>query len=102
VTCWAGSAGWGSGGAGLARGGVEGTVRGCPGGSRAAQPLGGLASVDVEELLELLGGQGTDGQAVALVEGRAELLQVVLVLVGVGVLAHGLLPSASSYRPSRS
>jgi hypothetical protein len=54
--------------------------------------------VGVEELLELFGGEGADCQAGALVEGRAQLLQVVLVLVGVGVgvLAHVLLPSASA------
>jgi hypothetical protein len=30
------------------------------GGPAAAQQLGGLVGVDVEELLELVGGQGTD------------------------------------------
>jgi hypothetical protein len=67
-------------------------------GPAAAQRLCGLVGVGVEELLELFGGEGTDCQAVALVEGRAQRLQVVLVLVGVGVgvLAHGLLPSASA------
>jgi hypothetical protein len=70
------------------------------GGPAAAQPLGGLALVSVEELLELLGGQRANRQAAALIDRRAQLLQVlVLVLVavrvGVGVLAHVLLPSAS-------
>jgi hypothetical protein len=54
--------------------------------------------VGVEELLELLGGQGTNRQAAALIDRRAQLLQVlllVLVAVRVGVLAHVLLPSAS-------
>jgi hypothetical protein len=75
-------------------------ARSIQGGPAAAQQLGGLVGVGVEEVLELFGGEGADGQAVALVEGRAQLLQVVLVLVGVGVgvgvLAHGLLPSASA------
>jgi hypothetical protein len=73
----------------------------------AAQQLGGLAVVGVQEPLELLGGQGPDRQAGALVDRRAQLLQVLLVLVvvavevlvvkvvGIGVLAHVLLPSAS-------
>jgi hypothetical protein len=55
--------------------------------------------VGVQEPLELLGGQGTNRQAAALVDRRAQLLGVLLVLiavgVGVGVLAHVLLPSAS-------
>jgi hypothetical protein len=77
---------------------VTGSIRRSP---AAAQHLGGLVGVGVEELLELFGGEGADCQAVALVEGRAQRLQVVLILVGVGVgvgvgvLAHGLLPSAS-------
>jgi hypothetical protein len=69
------------------------------GGPAAAQQLGGLAMVGVQEPLELLGGQGTNRQAAALVDRRAQLLQVLLVLiavgVGIGVLAHVLLPSAS-------
>ena len=69
------------------------------GGPAAAQQLGGLALLGVQESLELLGGQGPDRQAAALVDRRAQLLQVLLVLVvvrvGVGVLAHVLLPSAS-------
>jgi hypothetical protein len=58
-----------------------------------------------QEPLELLGGQGPDRQAGALVDRRAQLLGVLLVLVVVGVealvvevvgvLAHVLLPSAS-------
>jgi hypothetical protein len=60
--------------------------------------------VGVQEPLELLGDQGPDRQAAALVERRAQLLQVLVlivavvgveVLVGVLVLAHVLLPSAS-------
>jgi hypothetical protein len=60
--------------------------------------------VGVQEPLELLGGQGADRQAAALVDRRAQLLGVLLVLVavevlvvvvGVVVLAHVLLPSAS-------
>jgi hypothetical protein len=60
--------------------------------------------VGVQEPLELLGGQGPDRQAGTLVDGRAQLLQVLLVVavevlvaevVGVVVLAHMLLPSAS-------
>jgi hypothetical protein len=62
--------------------------------------------VGVQEPLELLGGQGPDRQPGALVDRRAQLLQVLLVLVvvavevlvvvvGVVVLAHVLLPSAS-------
>jgi hypothetical protein len=67
--------------------------------------------VGVKEALELLGGQGPDRQAAALVDRCAQLLQVllvevvvvpvevlvlVLVVVGVGVLVvHVLLPSAS-------
>jgi hypothetical protein len=55
--------------------------------------------VGVQEPLELLGGQGPDRQAAALVDRRAELLGVLLVLVvvrvGVLVLAHvGLLPAS--------
>jgi hypothetical protein len=61
--------------------------------------------VGVQEALELLGGQGPDRQAGALVDRRAQLLQVLLVVVavevlvvevvGVVVLAHVGLPSAS-------
>jgi hypothetical protein len=49
-----------------------------------------LVLVGVQELLELLGGQGPDRQAAALVDRRAQLFQVLLVVlvVGVGVLAH--------------
>jgi hypothetical protein len=79
------------------------------GGPAAAQQLGRLIGVGVQEALELLGGQGADRQAAALVDRRAQLLQVlvltiviaveVLVLVvevvGPLVLAHLLLPSAS-------
>jgi hypothetical protein len=54
--------------------------------------------VGVKEPLEFLCGQGADRQAGALVDRRANLLGVLLVLVvvwvGVGVLAHVLLPSA--------
>jgi hypothetical protein len=54
--------------------------------------------VGVQEALEFLGGQGADRQAGALVDRRAQLLGVLLVLVVVGVgvvvLAHVLLPSA--------
>jgi hypothetical protein len=38
----------------------EGVGRSIQGDPAAAQPLGGLVGVGVEELLELLGGQGTD------------------------------------------
>jgi hypothetical protein len=67
------------------------------GGPAAAQLLGWLAGVGIKEPVQLLGGQGADRQAGALVDGRAELVEVLLVLVGVGVLvlAHVLLPSAS-------
>jgi hypothetical protein len=61
--------------------------------------------VGVQEPLELLGGQGPDRQAGALVERRAQRLQLllflafeVLVVVGVvrvGVLAHARLLPAS-------
>jgi hypothetical protein len=61
--------------------------------------------VGVQEPLELLGGQGPDRQAAALVDRRAQLLQVLLVVVVaavevlvvevVRVRAHVLLPSAS-------
>jgi hypothetical protein len=76
----------------------------------AAQQLGGLADVGVQEPLELPGVQLPDGQPGALVDRAAELLVLVLVVVAVEVLvvvvgvlglAHVLLPSAS-YRPSRS
>jgi hypothetical protein len=64
-------------------------------GPAAAQQLGALALVGVQETLELLAGQGADRQAGAMVDRRAELLEVLLVLVGVGVLAHvGLLPAS--------
>jgi hypothetical protein len=61
-----------------------------------------LALVGVQEPLQLFGGQGPHRQAAALVERRAQLLGVflvvvaveVLVRVGVRVLAHVGLPSA--------
>jgi hypothetical protein len=74
------------------------------GGPAAAQQLGRLVVVGVQEPLELLGGQRSYRQAGALVERRTQLLGVLLVLVavevlvvvvGVVVLAHVLLPSAS-------
>jgi hypothetical protein len=77
---------------------VHGLIQGGP---AAAKQLGGLAVMGIQEPLELLDGQGPDRQAAALIDGRAQLLQILLVGVGVGVLAHVLLPSAS-YRPSRS
>jgi hypothetical protein len=62
-------------------------------------------ALGVQEPLELLGGQGADRQAAALVDRRAQLLGVLLVVVVeaveglvvevVGVLAHMGLPSAS-------
>jgi hypothetical protein len=52
--------------------------------------------VGVQEPLKLLGGQGANRQAGTLVDRRAELLQVlVVVVVGVGVLAHVRLLPAS-------
>jgi hypothetical protein len=54
--------------------------------------------VGVQEALELLGGQGPDRQAAALVDRRAQLLQILLVLLvrlGVVVLAHVRLLPAS-------
>jgi hypothetical protein len=61
--------------------------------------------VGVQEPLELIGGQGADRQTAALVDRRAQLLEVLLVVVVeavevlvvevVGVLAHMGLPSAS-------
>jgi hypothetical protein len=60
--------------------------------------------VGVQEPLELLGGQGPDRQAAALVDRRTQLLQVLLVVgvevlvvevVGVLVLAHVRLLPAS-------
>jgi hypothetical protein len=85
------------------RGTPAAVLRWVEGGPAAAQQLGGLIGVDVQEPLELLGGQGADRQAGALVDRRAQFLQslqVLLVLLvrvrlGVGVLAHVLLPSAS-------
>jgi hypothetical protein len=44
------------------------------GGPAAAQPLGGLVLVGVEELLELLGGQRANRQAAAFIDRRAHLL----------------------------
>jgi hypothetical protein len=74
-------------------------------GPAAAQQLCWLAVVGVQEALELLGGQRPYRQASALVDRRAQLLQVlalivvvaveVLVVEVVGVLAHLRLPSAS-------
>jgi hypothetical protein len=70
----------------------------------AAQQFGRLVVVGVQEPLELLGGQRPHRQAAALVDRRAQLLQVIVVpVVGVevlvvevvGVLAHVLLPSAT-------
>jgi hypothetical protein len=67
----------------------------------AAQPLGWLAGVAFQESLEFLGGQGSHRQAAALVHGCAQRLQVLVLVavrvrvVGVGVVAHALLPSAS-------
>jgi hypothetical protein len=65
------------------------------GGPAAAQQLGGLVVVGIQESLELLGCQGADRQAAALVDRCAQLLYVVFVGIGVGVLAHVRLPSAS-------
>jgi hypothetical protein len=78
------------------------------GGPAAAQQLGRLAVVGAQEPLELLGGQGPDRQPAALVDRRAQPLQLLQVLViaavvvvevlvveVVGVLAHVRLPSAS-------
>jgi hypothetical protein len=74
------------------------------GGPAAAQQVGRLVVVGVQEPLELLGGQRPHRQAVALVDRRAQCLQVIVVpLIGVqvlvvelvGVLVHLLLPSAS-------
>jgi hypothetical protein len=78
-------------------------------GPAAAQQPGGLVVVGVQEALELLGGQGPHRQAAALVDRRAQLLQVLLVavvvavevlvlvveVIGLLVLAHVGLPSAS-------
>jgi hypothetical protein len=67
------------------------------GGPAAAQQPGGLAGVGVQEPLELLGVKFPHGQPVALVDGAAEVaVQVLVVVVGVVVLAHVLLPSASA------
>jgi hypothetical protein len=55
--------------------------------------------VGVQEPLELLGGQGSHRQAAALVDRRAQPLQILVFAtmgVGIGVLAHVLLPSASA------
>jgi hypothetical protein len=53
--------------------------------------------VGVQEPLELLGAQFPHRQPVALVDGAAEIaVQVLVVVVGVVVLAHVLLPSASA------
>jgi hypothetical protein len=67
------------------------------GGPAAAQELGGLVGVDLHEPLELLGIQFPDSQPVALVDRPATLIIQVLAgeVVGIGVLAHVLLPSAS-------
>jgi hypothetical protein len=76
-----------------------GTPEGAPqwveGSPAAAQPLGGLVGVGVQEPLELLGGQGSHRQATALIHRRTQRLQILLARVGVGVLAHVRLPSAS-------
>jgi hypothetical protein len=70
-------------------------VQGTP---AAAEGLGRLAVVGVHEALELLGREGANRQAAAPIDGRAQLLYVLLGLVatgvGLGVLAHLLLPSA--------
>jgi hypothetical protein len=84
----------------------EGISRWIKGGPAAAQELGGLAGVGVQEPLELLGVQCPHGQPGALVDGAAVLVVLVLVavdvlvvrVVGVLVLAHLLLPSASALR----
>jgi hypothetical protein len=60
----------------------EGVPRSVEKGPAAAQQLGGLAGVGVQEPLELLGGQSTNRQAAAPVDRRAERLRVVLILVG--------------------
>jgi hypothetical protein len=79
------------------------------GGPAAAQQLGRLIGVGVQEPLELLGGQRPHRQAAALVDRRAQLLQtlvlvvsvvvavevLVVEVVGAWVLAHVRLPSAS-------
>ena len=64
--------------------GVFGLVEGGP--AAAQQPVR-LVVVGVQEALEFLGGQRPDRQAAALVERRAQLLQVLLVVVvAAGVL----------------
>jgi hypothetical protein len=76
-------------------GNPEGAPRWIEGTPAAAQPLGGLAGVSVQEPLELLGAQGPHRQATALIHRRPQRLQILLARVGVGVLAHVLLPSAN-------
>jgi hypothetical protein len=58
-----------------------GVRRWVEGGPAAAQQPGGLVVVGVKEPLELLGGQRPDRQAAALVERRAQLLQVLPILL---------------------
>jgi hypothetical protein len=86
---------------GRGRGGLgtpEGVLQWVQGGPAAAQQLGGLVDVGVQEPLELLGVQLPDGQPGALVDRAAELLvlvvvaiEVLVVVVGVLGLAHVLL-----------
>jgi hypothetical protein len=75
-----------------------GVPRWAQGGPAAAKELGGLAGVGVQQPLELLGRQLPHRQAVAVVDGSAEVVVQVLVVevVGVVVLAQVLLPSASA------
>ena len=81
-------------------GNPEGVPRWVQGGPAAAQQLGGLAGVGVQEPLELLGVQLPHRQPVALVDGSAEL--VVLVLVGRGRRGRGAGACAAPFcqRPS--
>jgi hypothetical protein len=78
-------------------GNPKGAPRWVQGTPAAAHALGGLVGVDVQEPLELLGGQGPHRQATALIDRRTQHLRVLLarIRVRVGVLAHVLLPSAS-------
>jgi hypothetical protein len=86
---------------------LEGVLGLVEGGPAAAQQLRRLVMVGVQEALELLGGQGPDRQAAALVDRCAQLLRVLLVpvviavevlvveVVRVRLLAHLPLPPAS-------
>jgi hypothetical protein len=73
------------------------------GGPAAAQELGVLAGVSVQEPAELLGVQLPDGQPGALVDRAARFVVLIVVavevlvveVVGAVMLAHLLLPSAS-------